>query len=156
MTLQRLPLTSMCESAPVAGIVVLLCGLGMIASALGGAEDFLGAVGLQAAHPTDDDSSRFARSAVGGRLCRASAPMCETNVVGGAQRDREAWIRPLLGQEQGSRGEGPASPMPSRRRARADVRNELMVAANLARHRLEPRVVTPWDAPEPPLRHGDQ
>jgi hypothetical protein len=159
MTLKWLPLAKMRDPAPIAGIVVFLCGFGIIASVFGSAGAVFGTDRLQAAPPTDEALSRAARSAARVRPCTAwllQASWCDTIIDGSAQRDREPRNHPIFGQEQGSRGEGTASAMTSRRGSMTDMRGQLMVAANLARHRMEPWVVMPWDAPEPPLRHGDQ
>jgi len=143
------------DSVPLAGIMGVLCGLGVLASALAGFET----VRMQAAHFAAGALSHAARSPVWVRSDTSSMrpeSTWDAGVEAGVRDDGGRQVRSPPAEEPFSRGEDRGRPVSAKHHVTTDARAQLMGAANLARHRVEPGFWTTRDEPEAPLRYGDQ
>jgi hypothetical protein len=149
----------MCDPAPIAGIVVFLCGLGMVASALGSAEPGVGTVRLHGARPTAGAQPFATQSPVGicpGTAQSRQALICDADLPAGASADRGVQDDSLLLEESFTRVEDTRSAVSGKHYAWTDMRHQFMGAANLARHRMEPGVWITGDGVRQPHHSGDQ
>jgi len=159
MIRRRLPRARTRDPVPIAGIVGVLCGLGVLASGLGSAEAGFGTVQPQVARPADGTPPHVAQSPAW--VCSDTASIrpvspCNAGVEADVRDDRGTRVRPPPAEQPFSTGDDPGRPMSAKHRATSGVRAQVMGAANFARHRVEPGLWTTRDEPEPPLRYGDQ
>lgn len=148
-----------CDSLPITGIVVFLCGLGMVASALGSAEVGVGSVWPQAAPPTAGAQPHPSQSAVGdcsGTAPKRQASTCDADFPEGVGDDRGVQDDLLPLKESFTRGDDARGAVSDKHHARSDVRHQFMRAANLARHRMEPGIWITGDEQRQPHHSGDQ